>query len=109
MQWHQGSVCRDISRSVLAAKDELGINCAQVCRTSETSVTIETEEDTYLNTDFPVNEYVIPNEEDGKEDEKNENEQPVVKEEPKKSWMEGIKIFWRGVGEKLDTIRNEQV
>ena len=94
---------------ILAAKDELGINCAQVCRTSGTSVTIETEEDTYLNTEFPVNEYVIPNEEEGKEDEKNENEQPVVKEEPKKSWMEGIKIFWRGMGEKLDTIRNEQV
>ena len=54
-----------------------------------------------LNTELPKAAPVV--------EEKTVAAEPVVKEEPKKSWMEGIKIFWRGVGEKLDTIRNEQV
>lgn len=88
---------------ILAAKDEMGINCAQVCKTPGSGVKVETE-------DKP--EYV--------EEQEEEIIEIPVKEKEKKSIWEGLNIFWSRTkkkaeqaaaktGEMLDDLRNEEV
>ena len=102
---------------ILAAKDEMGINCAQVCKTPGSGVKVETEDyqysestRTFLSEDKP--EYV--------EEQEEEIIEIPVKEKEKKSIWEGLNIFWSRTkkkaeqaaaktGEMLDDLRNEEV
>ena len=100
---------------ILAAKDEMGINCAQICKSRENEVLIEEESEVEF---VDENEEMLPpydsetstaEEEDTEEQETVQETEEVTQKPPRKSFMEGIKIFWRGVGSKLDNLRNEEV
>ena len=92
---------------ILAAKDELGINCAQVFRRKETEVIVETGEEIVQNNEMTEEQEEVKTTE--QTDVKEDTEQNKEQDPPKKSFMEGFRIFWRGVGDKLDDLRNEQV
>lgn len=104
---------------ILAAKDEIGINCAQTFKSPESNVVIENDGPAY-----PEPEPVIVDVKDGDADpEEEKDKEPHVNTEPaeeKKSIWEGINIFWRKTrkkaeeaaaktGEMLDDIRREEV
>jgi cell division protein FtsA len=108
---------------ILAAKDELGINCAQTFRQAGTSVVIETGEETYQAAQTPENPYEEPLSEASHEEEtqqiEDENRKPEEKPQKKSIW-DGINIFWSRTkkkaeeaaartGEVLDGLRNEEV
>ena len=92
---------------ILAAKDELGINCAQVFRRKETEVIVETGEEVVQDNEITERQEEVETKE--QTDIKEDTEQSKEQDPPKKSFMEGFRIFWRGVGDKLDDLRNEQV
>ena len=109
---------------ILAAKDELGINCAQACKNSESSVVIEQAEETN-----PANDpmaYTLPESEviqEPQEEEVPETATEYRREEekkPKRNFFEGFNIFWSNTkkkaeeaaaktGEILDDLRNEEI
>ena len=92
---------------ILAAKDELGINCAQVFRRKETEVIVETGEEEVQDNEITERQEEVETKE--QTDIKEDTVQSKEQDPPKKSFMEGFRIFWRGVGDKLDDLRNEQV
>ena len=114
---------------ILAAKDELGINCAQICKDPNSAVIIETDEepeavpaeDLVQETVEETAEETVQNEEEKIEDPQKlvKKPQKKVKEEKKSIW-EGINIFWSRTkkkaeeaaaktGEIIDGLRNEEV
>lgn len=104
---------------ILAAKDELGINCAQAGRKTETGVTIENDENTMQETE-PA-EVEVPESEPVEQETVREQVQEAKPErEPRRGLFEGLKVYWTNTkkkaeeafartGEKLDEMRNEEV
>ena len=104
---------------ILAAKDELGINCAQAGRKTETGVTIENDGNTMPETE-PA-EVEVPESEPVEQETVREQVQEAKPErEPRRGLFEGLKVYWTNTkkkaeeafartGEKLDEMRNEEV
>lgn len=104
---------------ILAAKDELGINCAQAGRKTETGVTIENDGNTMPETE-PA-EVEVPESEPIEQETVREQVQEAKPErEPRRGLFEGLKVYWTNTkkkaeeafartGEKLDEMRNEEV
>jgi cell division protein FtsA len=110
---------------ILAAKDELGINCAQTFRQAGTSVVIETGEETYQAAETAESTYeesrYVPQAPQEEETQQIAEESAEPEEKPqKKSLWDGINIFWSRTkkkaeeaaartGEMIDGLRNEEV
>ena len=110
---------------ILAAKDELGINCAQTFRQAGTSVVIETGEETYQAAETAESTYgeslYVPGAPQEEETQQIAEESAEPEEKPqKKSLWDGINIFWSRTkkkaeeaaartGEMIDGLRNEEV
>lgn len=104
---------------ILAAKDELGINCTQAGRKTETGVTIENDGNTMPETE-PA-EVEVPESEPVQQETVREQVQEAKPErEPRRGLFEGLKVYWTNTkkkaeeafartGEKLDEMRNEEV
>jgi cell division protein FtsA len=109
---------------ILAAKDELGINCAQACKVSESSVLIETGEEYHEPemTDIPETEPIYDNPQmETNAGPQIDNEGAHAEPEKKRrNLFEGFKVCWSNTkkraeeaiartGEKLDEMRSEEI